>query len=486
MWYFLGGIALLILGYFSYGKFLERILAPDDRVTPAIKNADGVDYVPLPHWKNMLIQLLNIAGIGPVIGVILGIKFGEIVFLLIPIGNILAGATHDYLGGMMSLRRNGANLPALIRENLGNKVYYAFSIFVSLLLLLVVAVFINIPANLIDGLDGVANIKHFWIAVIAIFIYYIIATLFPVDKIIGRVYPMFGLMLLLGTFAIFGAIVWNGFKDPSILTETAAFKSKMWTSANNHPVLPLLFVTIACGIISGFHATQSPIIARSMRHEREARSSFYGMMILEGIIAMIWAAAGLAIYNLFPEQMGIVPAKVLGFITTYFLGKWGGAITVIAVIILAITSGDTAMRSLRLSFAEIFKLSQKNFISRILLIIPLIVVVTGLLIWSNSDVKSFNNLWNYFAWSNQVLAACTLFAATVWLRNNKKPWWIAALPAVFMTFIVATYIFWISPAHGGPVGFGLELNMAYYFGGVIALLCLAKIFAEPPKEADKE
>ena len=486
MWYFLGGIALLICGYFTYGKFLERILAPDDRATPAVKNADGVDFVQLPHWKNMLIQLLNIAGIGPVIGVILGIKFGVIVFLIIPIGNIIAGATHDFLGGMMSLRRNGANLPALIRENLGNKVYYAFSIFVSLLLLLVVAVFINIPANLIDGLDGVANTKHFWIAVICIFIYYIAATLFPVDKIIGKVYPLFGLMLILGTFAIFGAIVWAGFKQPWILTETETFKSVMWTGANNHPVLPLLFVTIACGIISGFHATQSPIIARSMKNEREARSSFYGMMILEGIIAMIWAAAGLAIYNLFPEQMSIVPAKVLGFITTHFLGKWGGAITVIAVVILAITSGDTAMRSLRLSFAEIMKIPQKKISSRIFLVIPLIVIVAGLLVWSNSDVKSFNNLWNYFAWSNQVLAACTLFAATVWLRNNKKPWWVAALPAVFMTFIVISYILWISPAHGGPVGFGLDLKTSYYFGAAIALLLLAKIFAEPAKDADKE
>lgn len=485
MWYFLGGIALLICGYFTYGKFLERILAPDDRQTPAVKNPDGVDFVVLPHWKNMLIQLLNIAGIGPVIGVILGIKFGEIVFLLIPVGNIIAGATHDFLGGMMSLRRNGANLPALIRENLGNKIYWLFSIFVSFLLLLVVAVFINIPAHLIDGLDGIASSRHFWIAVTCIFVYYIAATLLPIDKIIGKVYPLFGLMLLLGTLAIFVAVVWTGFKDPSILTETEAFQAKMWTASNNHPILPLLFVTIACGIISGFHATQSPIIARSMKSEMQARSSFYGMMILEGIIAMIWAAAGLAIYNLFPAQMSVVPAKVLGFITTYFLGKWGGMITVIAVVILAITSGDTAMRSLRLSFAEIFRIPQKKVSSRIFLVMPLILVVTGLLIWSNANEASFNNLWNYFAWSNQVLAACTLFAATVWLRSNNNPWWVAALPALFMTFIVVTYILWISPAHGGPVGFGLELESAYYFGAAFALLCLAKIFAEPKKESDK-
>lgn len=485
MWYFLGGIALLICGYFTYGKFLERILSPDDRKTPVMRKQDGVDYVPLPHWKNMLIQLLNIAGVGPVIGVILGIKFGEIVFLIIPIGNIIAGATHDFLGGMMSLRRDGANLPALIRENLGNKIYWLFSIFVSLLLLLVVAVFINIPASLISALCSSSG-DYFWAAVVAIFLYYVVATLFPVDKIIGKVYPLFGLMLLIGTFAIFGAIVWAGFQNPEILTETDAFKSRMWTEANNHPILPLLFVTIACGIISGFHATQSPIIARSMQHEREARSSFYGMMILEGIIAMVWAAAGLAIYNLFPAYMNELPTKVLGFITTHFLGSLGGAITVIAVIILAITSGDTAMRSLRLSFAEIFKISQQQISRRLLLVIPLIIIITGLLIWSHSDKQSFDNLWNYFAWSNQVLAACTLFAATVWLRNNNKVWWVAAVPAIFMTFIVTSYILWISPAHGGPVGFGLDLETASYFGLAFALLCLAKVFAEPKKDADQE
>ena len=486
MWYFLGGIFLLIGGYFTYGKMLERVLAPDNRQTPAVKHGDGVDFVPLPHWKNMLIQLLNIAGIGPVIGVILGIKFGEIVFLVIPIGNVIAGATHDFLGGMMSLRRNGANLPALIKENLGNKVYICFSLFVSLLLLLVVAVFINIPANLIDGIDGSRCGTHFWIAVAAIFVYYVVATLFPIDKIIGRFYPIFGLLLLIGTFAIFIAIVCAGVVDPAILTETPQFQERMWTAKNNHPVLPLLFVTIACGIISGFHATQSPIVARSMQHENQARSTFYGMMIAEGVIAMIWAAAGLAIYNLFPQYMATPPAIVLGHITNHFLGSIGGTVTVIAVIILAITSGDTAMRSLRLSTAEILKISQKKISNRIALVIPLTCVVAGLLVWSNSDAETFNHLWNYFAWSNQVLAACTLFAATVWMRNNKMPWLIAAVPALFMTFIVVTYILWISPAHGGPAGFGLELDTASYFGIAVAFLILAKIFAEPRSKADEE
>ena len=241
MWYFLGGIALLIGGYLTYGKFLERILAPDDRPTPAVKNADGVDFVLIPHWKNMLIQLLNIAGIGPVIGVILGIKFGEIVFLIIPIGNVIAGATHDFLGGMMSLRRNGANLPSLIKENLGEKVYFLFSIFIYVLLLLVVTVFINVPASLLAGFDGsntalfhwFSGPYRFWVAVGVIFLYYVIATLFPVDKIIGRVYPLFGLMLLVGTLAIFIALVIAGFQDPVILSCWATSRSawkRSWPS----------------------------------------------------------------------------------------------------------------------------------------------------------------------------------------------------------------------------------------------------------------
>ena len=345
------GMAMLVLGYFSYGKLVEKIIGPDGRDTPCKTKFDGVDYVALPHWKNMLIQLLNIAGVGPVIGVISGIKFGEIVFLIIPIGNIIAGATHDFLAGMMSIRGGGANLPVIIRDNLGKTYFKFFSIFTSLILLLVVAVFINVPAELVDESAGQGNI--FWGVVAAIFIYYVLATLFPVDKIIGKIYPIFSVLLLIGTFAIFAAIVCNLFQNPALLDESEAFKEKMWTAANSHPVIPLLFVTIACGIISGFHGTQSPIIARTMASERQARSSFYGMMVLEGAIGMIWAAGGLAIYNLFPETMSIKATDVLIKITSHFLGGYMGAITVAGVVILAITSGDTTMRSLRLSIAEI-------------------------------------------------------------------------------------------------------------------------------------
>lgn len=266
------GIILLIAGYMTYGRFIEKMIAPDDRPTPAITKFDGVDYICLPHWKNMLIQLLNIAGVGPVIGVILGIKFGTIVFVVIPIGNVIAGATHDFLAGMMSVRNGGANLPALVKMNLGRRFYGIFSVFMSLLLLLVVAVFVNIPSQIIDSMKPDAPI--FWYAAGGIFLYYICSTIFPIDKIIGKIYPIFGGLLLLGTLAMFVAIVAYAMREPWILTESEGFKAKMFTEANGHPVIPLLFVTIACGIISGFHATQSPIIARTMRSERQGRSSF--------------------------------------------------------------------------------------------------------------------------------------------------------------------------------------------------------------------
>lgn len=465
---FFFGLALLVIGYLTYGRFIEKIISPDDRETPAITKCDGVDYVCLPHWKNMLIQLLNIAGVGPVIGVILGVKFGAIVFIIIPIGNLIAGATHDFLSGMMSMRRDGANLPALIKENLGRGYYKFFSVFMIFLLMLVVAVFINIPAVLID--KSFPSVGIFWASVVAIFAYYVLATLFPIDKIIGKIYPLFGAMLLIGSLAVLCSIIWSLFDNPALLDESAAFESMKWTEENGHPIIPLLFVTIACGIISGFHATQSPIIARTLKSERQAKSSFYGMMVLEGLIAMIWAAAGLSIYNLFPDYFNVNPNDVLLLITKHFLGSWMGLITVIAVIILAITSGDTAMRSMRLSLAEMFSIDQKSVSNRILTCIPLILAIVGLLAWSHASEKSFGQLWNYFAWGNQVLAASTLMAATVWLFRQKKNGYISLIPGMFMTFIVISYIVWISPSHGGPVGFGAELGTSYIVAGIATLV----------------
>lgn len=466
MMLFLLGLAILIAGYFTYGRLVEKILAPDDRTTPAVALEDGVDYVVMPKWKNMLIQLLNIAGIGPVIGVILGIRFGVIAFLIIPVGNIIGGAVHDFVSGMMSLRHNGANLPELIRIYLGKKFYVCFSIFMSLVLMLVVAVFINVPAKLISGLADKENI-FLWV-VAAIFLYYIIATLFPIDEIIGRFYPIFGGLLLIGTFAIFGKLMFEAVQDPSILSESTLFAAAKFTSAGNMPLLPMLFVTIACGILSGFHATQSPLIARTMKSEREAKATFYGMMVLEGIIAMVWAAAALAIYNSNILLMKVNPNTVLSKITEHFLGSGMGTVTILSVVILAITSGDTAMRSLRLSLAEIFKVPQTKAITRIIFCLPLVAIITGLLIWSNQDAKSFGILWNYFAWGNQVLGAVTLTAATVYLAKGNKCFLITMIPGMFITFVVTTYILWISPAHGGPVGCGLDLQISYIIALVVS------------------
>ena len=459
MWWFLGGIALLIGGYLTYGRLVEKIVGPDDRQTPAKLHPDGVDYVVLPNWKNMLIQLLNIAGVGPVIGVILGIMFGDVVFIIIPIGNILGGAVHDYVAGMMSIRKNGANLPKLVENSLGKVTAKIFGIFMTVLLLLVVAVFVNVPAGLIALMKPNAHL--FWPAVGVIFLYYICATLFPVDKIIGKIYPFFGGLLLIGSLALFVSLVYHAWDAPELLTETANFK----LGKSHQPIVPVLFVTIACGILSGFHATQSPIIARTMATERDARANFYGMMIVEGIIAMIWAAGAMAIYNKFPSFMGPNANATLTKITTYFLGSWMGVITTIAVVVLAITSGDTALRSLRLSLAESFSISQISLRNRFILSLPLILLVAFLLWWSNSNAESFKWLWNYFAWGNQVLAVFTLFTVSVWQMRRKRNFLITLIPAAFMMFVVVSFILWTSPVHKLPWGFGLDLNLAYSLAG---------------------
>ena len=467
---FLGGLALLAIGYLTYGKLVEKIVSPDDRPTPAVRCADGVDFMVLPPWKAMLIQLLNIAGIGPVIGVILGIKYGIAAFWIIPVGNILGGAVHDFVAAMMSMRANGANLPELIRRTCGRFSYGIFSVFMCFMLLLLVAVFINVPTQLIDRGIFPQFAADFWIAMIAIFLYYIVATFFPIDQIIGKFYPLFGAILLLGSLAILVKLMIDAGHDGSLLLESAGFKANMYSSANNQPILPMLFVTIACGILSGFHATQSPIVARTLQTERDARRCFYGMMVAEGVIAMIWAGAALALYNIFPALMKENPNLVLAKITNHFLGDQIDDITIISVVILAVTSGDTAMRSLRLTLAEMFHIPQKKFINRMLLCLPLIILTALLLYWSNLSAKSFNILWNYFAWGNQVLAAATLMIATIWLVSLKKNAVITLVPGMFITFIVTTYILWVSPGRGnGAYGFGLDLNTAYICGVAVAV-----------------
>ena len=477
MIHLIGGILLLIVGYFTYGKLVEAILGPDDRKTPAVANPDGVDYVQLPKWKNMLIQLLNIAGVGPVIGVIAGIKFGKVALIIIPFGCVLMGAVHDFCSGFISMRMNGANLPKVVKEMLGRRYATVFSWVLVVLLVLVVAVFINVPANLVDR-QWFPDVSFFWWAVAVIFAYYVMATLFPVDMIIGRIYPIFGGLLLIGSVAVFGAVVWEGFQHPEILEEGAAFlahKAETFDAGGRSPVFPLLFVTIACGIISGFHATQSPIVARTIRSEREARVTFYGMMIAEGVIAMIWASAALAIYNLAPENLVLPPAVVLGNIAKRFLGSWMGGVAVLAIVVLAVTSGDTALRSARLSLAEMLGIDQVKISTRIATCLPLIAFVAVFLWWSNLSAKSFGHVWNYFAWGNQMIAATSLMASTVWLlrRGDRVKALVTLVPGVFMSTVVVSFILWTSSDKGQPWGLvpgGLPLPVAIALGAVASVL----------------
>jgi carbon starvation protein CstA len=462
---FLIGVAILIIGYFTYGKFVERVFGPDDRKTPALANPDGVDRVPMPHWKNVLIQLLNIAGIGPVIGVILGIKFGAIVFILLPLGNVLGGAVHDYFSGMISMRNNGYNVPALSRKFLGKGPAKLVMALISVALILVGAVFTNTPAALVNTpiLAGShVSPTLFWVAVAVIFAYYFVSTFFPIDKIIGRIYPIFGALLILASLAIFVGIIPN----LNVLDEFCFndIMSNFHKHPANQPIIPMLFVTIACGIISGFHSTQSPLVARTEVTEKTGRQTFYGMMIIEGLIGMIWAAGGMFIYHQMPELLtGASGVKVLSILVSTVI-PWApiSILVVVGVIILAITSGDTSLRSLRLTIAELTGLEQTSIRNRLILTVPMFALCAVIIFWSNLNPEGFNILWNYFSWSNQLMAVCSLCVATVYLRSKKKNFWIALIPCMFMTFITADYILWVSPENlkGAPLGFGLDYKTA--------------------------
>lgn len=474
MLFLIGGLLFLLVGYLTYGRFVERVFRPDDRMTPAIRRTDGVDFVPLPKWKNMMIQLLNIAGTGPVIGVILGIKFGKIALAIIPVGCIFMGAVHDFFSGMLSVRTKGANLPRLVRKMFGVRYAVVFSWTMCFLLLLCVTVFINVPAEIIDR-RWLPGTTFFWPTVALIFGYYIIATLFPIDVIIGRLYPIFSVLLIVGTFAILACVLWCGFQDPTILDESAAFikyKTEVFNANGSSPIFPLLFVTIACGIISGFHATQSPIVSRTMKSEREGRATFYGMMVLEGVIAMIWASAALVIYNWKPENLELSPALVLGNIATEFLGAHAGGAAVIAVVVLAITSGDTALRSARLSLAEMLGIRQRAVLNRILVCLPLIAIIVFFLWWSSLSPKTFSHLWNYFAFGNQLISSTTLMMCTIWLMRQGRGWraLVTFVPGVFMTMVVVTFILWTSSDKGQPWGLvpgGLPLQVAIAVAAVV-------------------
>lgn len=455
MYTFIIAIILLVAGYFTYGKFVEKVFGIDEnKVCPAYEKQDGVDFVPMEWKRASLVQLLNIAGLGPIFGPIMGALWGPVAFLWIVIGSIFAGAVHDYFSGMLSVRNGGAGLPDIVGKYLGKGMKVFVNGFALILLVLVGTVFMTGPAKLLANLTPGWMTLPVWVGIILA--YYILATLLPVDKIIGRVYPFFGALLLIMAFGVGGAMLLQGYHIPEL------------TLANMHPkgspIWPLLFITIACGAISGFHATQSPIIARCTQNEKFGRKIFYGMMIGEGIIAMIWAAAGMSFYGdtaglaamLAPGGAG--PAGVVKEVATTMLGALGGTFAVLGVIILPITSGDTAFRGARMLIADFMKISQKPFGKRLLIAVPLFVVGFAL------TKIDFNFLWRYFAWANQTTAMIMLWTAAVYLLENRKLHWVASIPAAFMTVVTFTYILM------APEGFKLATSIAYPLGAALALI----------------
>ncbi|MCM2972041.1 carbon starvation CstA family protein [Larsenimonas suaedae] len=451
---FLIAIALLIGGYFTYGLFVERVFAVKrQRRTPAHALRDDIDYLPMKTPRNALIQLLNIAGVGPIFGPILGALYGPVAFLWIVIGCIFAGAVHDYLTGMISIRNHGAHLPQLAGKFLGKSMKHIVNGFAILLLLLVGTVFVTSPAALL------ANMSSFnmTLIILAIFAYYLVATLLPIDKVIGRIYPYFGALLLFSALGIGIALIVTGAPIPEL------------SLANMHPegapIFPLLFLTISCGALSGFHATQTPIISRTTENEDNGRRIFYGMMIAEGIIAMIWAAAAMSLFNGSQGLNEVLasggPAAVVSAVATQMLGAIGGTLAVLGVIVLPITSGDTAFRSARMIIADYLKIGQKQFSSRLWIAIPLFVASYGL---THID---FTLLWRYFSWANQTTAVIALWVGTMYLVLAKKPHWITSIPAVFMTMATFTYLAY------APIGFGLPLNVSYVVAALGTLIAIA-------------
>ena len=447
--------AVLLLGYFVYGRFVARMIEPDDRITPAYTKEDGVDFVPMKTWKAFLVQLLNIAGTGPIFGALMGACFGPVVFLWIVLGAILGGGVHDFMVGMISERHDGASIAELSGIYLGKVVKWLMRIFSVLLLLLTGTVFVTSPAALLSKLTPDAMNTTVWI--IVILIYYVLATLLPIDKIIGRLYPVFGVVLILMAAGILGGIVFGGYTVPEI------------SFSNLHPeglpVWPYMFVTVACGAISGFHATQSPLIAKCITSEKVGRKVFYGAMLSESVIALVWAAGGVAFYGvtggLFEALSEHGQSGVVYDISHGMLGTVGGILAIVGVVACPITSGDTAFRSARLILAEIFHIDQKKLKNRLIITLPLLGL--GALLTQ----LDFNVLWRYFSWSNQTLAMVALWLATVYLlrtRKHKLTSLVTALPATYMTAVSMTYILMAKE------GFGISQDIAYPIGITFALL----------------
>ena len=476
---FLVCLTLLVGAYFVYGGYLEKLVKIDPAAeTPCKRLYDGVDYVPLPRWRIFLIQLLNIAGLGPIFGAVLGAAYGPVAFLWITLGGIFMGAMHDFVAGVISLRHNGESLPETVGGYLGKGPKQFMRIFSVGLMVLVGAVFLSQPASLIvnrldiPSLEGIAFGDFSWLMLIVlgiILLYYIAATLLPVDKIIGRIYPIFGVALLFMALGVLSVLLFSG---RYTIPEFTSFRNFL-TDAKNFPIVPMLFTTIACGAISGFHATQSPLMARCMRNEKESRSVFYGAMISESIVALIWAAIGMAFWggveglNAAIAQYNGQAAILIDIIARETLGPVLAGFVIFGVVACAITSGDTAFRSARLIVADFLGLEQRSLSKRIYICIPLFAV--GLLI---IFAMPFQVMWSYFAWMNQTLAAVTLWMIVAYFARQRRGLMVGLIPALIMTYVCASYIF------VSPLMFGMQhRTAAYVLGGVVTLAILvAMIF----------
>ena len=464
MLWFLFCIALLLGGYFFYGAFIEKVFGiQPDRTTPAFSKTDGVDYVPMSKSKVYLVQLLNIAGVGPIFGPIMGALYGPAAMLWIVLGCVFAGAVHDYFSGMLSIRNGGASVPTITGKYLGKGAKHFMNIFALVLLLLVGVVFVSAPAGMITNLVNQQTdlAMPMMVMVGIIFTYYVIATIVPIDKIIGRFYPFFGALLV---FMSVGLVVALGFSSEHSLLGDYEM-SMMFTNMNPNdlPLWPALFITIACGAISGFHATQSPLMARCLENESNGRFVFYGAMIGEGVIALIWCALALSFFGSVEALSEAVstggPGAIVYDTSIGLLGVFGGIVAFLGVVILPITSGDTAFRSSRLIMAEYFKMPQKSIRNRLLMALPLFVLGAIL------TQVDFGIIWRYFGFANQTTAVMMLWTASAYLLRHNKLHWVATVPAMFMTTVVITFIL-----NSNTLGLGLGIDIATTLGIIATLM----------------
>jgi len=438
---FIMGVVALVVGYLIYGKIADKIFVIKPELqTPAMRLNDGVDFVPMAAWKTTLIQLLNIAGTGPIFGAIAGALFGPAAFAWIVLGCIFAGAVHDYMVGMLSVRNSGANISEIVGKYLGKVPLYIMRVFSVVLLIFVGAVFVTTPAQVLKTMFAPDSNSFYYIVIALIIVYYILATLLPIDKLIGRIYPVFGVCLIVMAIGMTLMMFITG--EIKNIPEFAFtnFRPDKGTNIMAH-LFPFLFITIACGAISGFHATQAPLMARCLENEKEGRMTFYGAMILEGIIAMIWAAVTMAHFKVVGVETAVSAPVIVTKSSTEYMGWIGGILAVFGVVACPITSGDTAFRSARLTLADIFKFDQKPIKNRLSLAIPLFVVGVILVLFSISSTDNFNIIWRYFAWSNQTLATIALWAISAYLAKTGKLYWFTLLPAAFMTVVVTSYFF---------------------------------------------